>query len=93
MNLNEQIADKYWNDIKSKAILLKDLEDGCYYFGECRNADVAQWHADKKKFTYWRHEFYGDVYEEDINHFEDDNGYDLFIPYSKATKEEFDRTK
>ena len=78
--------------VKAGAIPLKDLVDGGFYFGQCRNADVAQWHADKKIFIYWRHKF-GDVFEEDINHFEMDNGYDLFVPIMKVTEKEFNESK
>ena len=34
-----------------------------------------------------------DVYEEDINHFQDDNGYDLFVPIKEVDKLEFDNSK
>ncbi len=78
--------------VKAGAIPLKDLVDGGYYFGQCRNADVARWHADKQVFIYWRHKF-GDVFEEDINHFEMDNGYDLFVPIMKVTEKEFNESK
>lgn len=56
-----------------------DLEDRAYYRGQCRNAQVAQWHADKGHFMYMRSKF-GNVFVECINHPEDDNGYDLFRP-------------
>lgn len=60
----------------------KDLIDNAIYIGECRNASSAIWHADKNKFTYTRYKF-GSVFDEDINHFEDDNGFDLFVPLTK----------
>jgi len=31
---------------------LGDLEHGAYYFGICRNAQVARWNADTRKFVY-----------------------------------------
>ena len=55
----------------------KDLEEGEYYVGSCRNAQVAKW--DGKVFIYLRYKF-GDTFAEEINHPEDDNGFDLFIP-------------
>jgi len=61
------------------AILKRDLKDGKRYYGKCRNADNAVWHAGKNVFTYLRHKF-GGSFDEDINHFEDDNGHDLFVP-------------
>ena len=57
----------------------KDLVHGEYYFGDCRNADTARWDANRNKFYYWRNKF-GQRFVEDINHFEDDNGFDLFYP-------------
>lgn len=58
----------------------KDLVDEGYYFGVCRNASIARWNADEQKFTYFRIKF-GNGFTEDINHYEDDNGFDLFVPY------------
>lgn len=54
-----------------------ELEMGKEYSGECRNAARAVW--DGKKFTYTRHKF-GSEYQEHINHYEDDDGYDVFVP-------------
>jgi len=65
------------NYIRCGAIPKEKLIVGKTYIGECRNASEAKW--DGKKFTYMRTKF-GFVYPEDINHFEDDDGYDLFVP-------------
>lgn len=67
--------------IAAGAIPKKDLIDGKTYYGKCRNAYKAVWHADKNAFTYLRYKF-SYTYDEDINHFEDDDGYDLFVPIS-----------
>lgn len=56
----------------------KDLIVGKSYKGFCRNADTAEW--DGEVFWYTRYKF-GDTFDEEINHFEDDDGYDLFIPF------------
>lgn len=48
-----------------------------WYTGTCRNASQAKWMGDH--FIYLRTKFY-DTFWEKINHFEDDDGYDLFIP-------------
>lgn len=53
---------------------------GQTYIGECRNASEATWDGDK--FEYQRYKF-GETFQEKINHFEDDNGYDLFIPFKE----------
>lgn len=39
-----------------------------------------------KVFTYKRYKF-GDIFDEDINHFEDDDGYDVFVPFEKIKLE------
>ncbi|UIS24677.1 hypothetical protein S21ZY_115 [Pseudomonas phage ZY21] len=57
-----------------------ELKHGVYYAGECRNAGIARWDANKQVFVYWRGSMAGDWYTEEINHFEDDDGCDLFLP-------------
>lgn len=64
---------------KDGMIRKSDLKDGKSYKGHCRNASVAVWHADKGCFTYQRTKF-RDTFPEDINHPEDDDGFDLFTP-------------
>ncbi|MBO5005014.1 MAG: hypothetical protein J6D03_07230 [Clostridia bacterium] len=55
------------------------LSVGTVYRGSCRNSDKAIW--DGNQFIYVRYKF-NTRYIDKINHFEDDNGYDLFIPLS-----------
>lgn len=55
----------------------KDLVIGATYQGYCRNASEAVWNG--KKFMYMREKF-GSRFEEDIEHPEDDCGYDVFVP-------------
>jgi hypothetical protein len=64
-------GNTYW--ILPKAALIP----GHYYTGRCRNARIARW--DGEQFWYWRVKF-GDRFTEPINHPEDDNGFDLFLP-------------
>lgn len=54
-----------------------ELISGNVYRGICRNASVANWTG--LYFVYKRNKF-GYVYEEKINHYEDDDGYDVFVP-------------
>lgn len=61
----------------------RELVDGKMYKGYCRNSNIAQWHADRQRFTYLRHKF-GQLLDEEINHFEDDNGFDVFIPIEEV---------
>lgn len=65
------------NLIRCGAIPKKDLIIGKTYLGHCRNADRAVWNGEV--FIYQRTKF-GYTYPEKINHFEDDNGFDLFVP-------------
>lgn len=55
----------------------KELIPGEAYSGICRNAREAKWNGEI--FTYARDKF-GDIYDEEINHYEDDNGFDIFVP-------------
>lgn len=76
------------------------LVDGRYYYGHCRNARVARWDANGKprgvedgptgRFVHIRHKF-GDSFPESINHPEDDNGYDFFIPVAEIQPLEVER--
>jgi hypothetical protein len=59
-------------------IAKKDLVDGAYYQGSCRNASVARWNGEREVFVYWRYSF-GDFFLEEIKHPEDDKIYDVFI--------------
>lgn len=54
-----------------------ELIVGNTYTGNCRNAESAKWNG--KTFEYMRYKF-GSTYLEEINHFEDDDGYDVFVP-------------
>jgi hypothetical protein len=80
------VDEKEWKEfyvpilIKCGAIPKKQLIKGETYLGTCRNADKAEWTG--KEFIYKRTKF-GCTYNETINHFEDDNGYDLFVPLIK----------
>ena len=59
-----------------------ELEDLAYYYGTCRNAQIARWDAKNERFVHWRHKF-GNVFLEAILHPDDDKVYDVFIPYAK----------
>ena len=65
------------NFIRCGAIPKAQLEIGKTYIGSCRNASEAIWNGDH--FTYKRYKF-GYTCDENINHFEDDDGYDFFVP-------------
>jgi hypothetical protein len=65
------------NLIRCGAIPKKDLKIGKTYQGSCRNTNKAIWNG--TEFEYERYKF-GYLYEDAVNHFEDDDGYDVFVP-------------
>lgn len=65
------------NIIRCGGIPKEELIVGERYIGSCRNAREAVWNG--KRFTYMRTKF-RTTYLEDINHFQDDDGYDVFVP-------------
>lgn len=77
------VTDKIYKEviipelIRCGAIPKKDLIVGKTYIGDCRNASEAIWNGNT--FVYKRNKF-GTTFDENINHFEDDDGYDLFVP-------------
>lgn len=83
--LNEEerkwFIDKF---IELGAIPKDKLEPGAVYLGNCRNADKAIWTGEK--FSYLRYKF-GFTYHEEISHFQDDDGYDVFVPILKLNDE------
>ena len=68
------------NLIRCGAIPKDKLEVGATYEGTCRNADKAVWNGEC--FDYKRYKF-GEWEDAKINHFQDDNGFDLFVPIKK----------
>lgn len=72
------------NIIRCGGIPKDKLIEGETYIGDCRNAREAVWNGNN--FTYMRTKF-GCTYPEDINHFQDDDGYDLFVPIKLKDKE------
>lgn len=62
-----------------KVVAKNHLIHGAHYKGECRNAEVARWDAERGKFVYWRHKW-GQRFTEEICHPYDDKVYDVFTP-------------
>jgi hypothetical protein len=78
--------------IGAGAIPKKDLIDGQIYIGEHRNAKIQRWNAEKNKFDHMRYKF--GWMEDDCNHFEDDDGFALFVPIRLGTEDDWnDRLK
>lgn len=76
---NEEDYQEYVvkNFIRCGAIPKSELEIGKTYIGNCRNASEAMWNGEQ--FEYQRHK-YNFIFIEKINHFEDDDKSDLFVP-------------
>lgn len=74
--------------IGAGAIPKNQLIDGQYYIGNHRNCTVARWNAEKNEFEYNRHKW-GQVFIDTCNHFEDDDGFALFVPIGIGTEEKF----
>lgn len=89
-------ADEYNNFylprlIEAGAIQKKDLIDGKVYIGKHRRCNRARWNAKNNKFEYWRYKF--GFYLDECNHFEDDDGYALFVPIRLDENQNFEMPK
>ena len=83
--LPKPITPEWLEEAVSKGMVPKsDLQDCSYYVGLCRNAPVAKWDARGGCFWYLRTKF-GDTFAEKINHPEDANGFDVFVPTMRLT--------
>jgi hypothetical protein len=78
--------------IKAGAIPKKDLIDNQVYIGKHRRCTVARWNKTKNKFEYWRYKF-GIWFLDDCNHFENDDGFALFVPIKLGTEKDFQPEK
>jgi hypothetical protein len=91
MKLPKPIPGDLYMELYRKGILpKKDLKKGKYYFGKCRNADAALWNG--YVFIYMRTKF-GHKFTEEINHLEDDDGFDLFVPLKEIIPTEEQRIR
>lgn len=91
IRLPKPIPGDLYKELYRKGIIpKKDLKKGRYYLGDCRNASVAFWNG--HEFVYMRNKF-GYKFPEDINHLEDDDGFDLFIPLKEIIPTEEQRIR
>lgn len=72
--------------IELGAIPKYKLEDGQWYYGNFRNSIFGKWDEKNQEFKHIRYKF-GNRWDS-CNHFEDDNGYALFVPLRKVNDEE-----
>ena len=70
-----------------------ELEHGAYYCGRCRNAAVARWNSETKRFVYMREKF-GQVFSEDIGYWIEakpsEHRFDEYKPYCKTDSPPFE---
>lgn len=66
--------------IRCGAIPKCKLKVGQWYIGDTRNTSRAMWNG--KTFDHERFKM-GFWFKDDVNHFEDDNGYALFVPLTE----------
>lgn len=71
--------------IELGAIAKDKLIKGHTYSGSSRNSSIAKWLGNR--FEYVRYKF-GCKFKRQINHFQDDNGYDIFVPLIDITENE-----
>lgn len=93
-----RVDEKEWKEfyvpkmIEAGAIPKTKLIDGQYYIGEHRRGNVAKWNEKENRFTYRRDKF-GQVFDDYCNHFEDDDGFALFVPIRIGTEEEYNNNQ
>lgn len=87
--------EKTIDDLVEMGMIPKNqLEDRAYYFGICRNSTVAQWikkpgfngkmvNKQTKPCFFHMREKFGTIYLTTINHPEDEEFFDAFIPIRK----------
>jgi len=78
--------------IAAGAIPKKDLIDGQVYIGQHRRCKIARWNGKDDDFEYWRNKF-GHHYIDTCNHFEDDDGFAMFVPIKLGKVEDFEPKK
>lgn len=88
-----RVDEKEWKEfyvpklIEAGAIPKKDLIDGQIYIGNHRNANIQRWNAEKNKFDHMRYKF--GWMKDECNHFEDDDGFALFVPIKIGTEKDW----
>lgn len=76
-NIKECASDLNVDEKCLRPIPKNELVIGKEYIGNCRNSNKAVWKGDH--FEYQRYKF-ENYYIDKIKHYEDDDGYDVFVP-------------
>lgn len=72
--------------IEKGALIKKELVNGKWYYGNHRCTTLGRWNEEKQEFDYWNYSF--GYYMDVTNHFQDDDGYALFVPIREASETE-----
>jgi hypothetical protein len=89
-----RVEKKEWQEfyvprlIAAGAIPKKDLIHDQIYIGDHRNTTIARWNAITNKFDHMRYKF--GWTKDDCNHFEDDDGFALFVPIKLGTEKDWE---
>jgi hypothetical protein len=82
-DLPKPLKPFFINKLVELGAIPKDkLIDGEWYYGNYRNSEFGKWSKSKNKFYIIRYKF-GNRWDS-CNHFEDDDGYSLFVPLRKV---------
>lgn len=79
-NINLYAAEKHVSKESLIPIPKSQLLIGKKYKGICRNSYSAIWNGTDFEYDRWK---FGIHYIDHINHYEDDDGYDLFVPFEE----------
>lgn len=89
-DLPKPLTDFFINRlIELGAIPKSELEDGEWYYGNYRNSEFGKWSSSDNKFHIIRYKF-GHRWD-NCKHFEDDDGYALFVPLRKVNSTEMEQ--
>jgi len=72
--------------IELGAIPKSKLQDGIWYYGDYRRASFGKWSEEDEKFHIYRWKF--GWRKDECNHFEDDDGFALFVPLRVINEDE-----
>ncbi len=83
LNLSAQIYKVMMNrETLPTPIPKKDLVIGERYGGICRNTSEAVWNGNEFEYKRFDPGFF--FYTDTINHYEDDDGCDVFVPFERC---------
>jgi len=87
------VMNDFYNQrlIELGAIPKDKLEDGKWYYGEYRNSNFGKWNDKTQKFDHYRWSF--GLQTDDCNHFQDDDGFALFVPLRLSNELELEEIK